>query len=231
MPCICQTAGIAGSGLAAGSINILVEPIPYVAKAVNIEESRGGSDIEDDESLAERVYLAPASYSTAGPTDAYVHHTKSYGASIGSVNVTSPIPGDVEVRVLLKDGTLPSDALLESLLEYLNDETIRPLTDHVKVLAPETMDYNLVMTYYIARSDSAKAVAIQNAVNTVVNEYNQWQTFTIGRDINPSELIRRVVNAGAKRAVVTLPEFTVVPPTTVARVENVSVTYGGVEDD
>nr|WP_302142477.1 baseplate J/gp47 family protein [uncultured Schaedlerella sp.] len=231
VPCICQTAGIAGSGLAAGSINILVEPIPYVAKAVNIEESRGGSDIEDDESLAERVYLAPASYSTAGPTDAYVHHTKSYGASIGSVNVTSPIPGDVEVRVLLKDGTLPSDALLESLLEYLNDETIRPLTDHVKVLAPETMDYNLVMTYYIARSDSAKAVAIQNAVNTVVNEYNQWQTFTIGRDINPSELIRRVVNAGAKRAVVTLPEFTVVPPTTVARVENVSVTYGGVEDD
>ncbi len=231
VPCICQTAGSAGSGLVAGSINILVDPIPYVAKVANTEESRGGSDIEDDESLAERVFLAPASYSTAGPTDAYVQHTKSYGASIGSVNVTSPKPGDVEVRVLLKDGTLPTDALLESVLEYLDDDTIRPLTDHVKVLAPETMTYDLVMTYYIGRSDAAKAVAIQNAVNNVVNEYNQWQTFTIGRDINPSELIRRVVNAGAKRAVVTLPEFTIVPPTTVARVESISITYGGIEDD
>lgn len=231
VPCICQTAGAAGSGLAAGSINILVDPIPYVAKAVSIEESRGGSDIEDDESLAERVFLAPASYSTAGPTDAYVQHTKSYGASIGSVNVSSPIPGEVEVRVLLKDGTLPSDALVESILEHLNDDKVRPLTDHVKVFAPETVSYNVDITYYVARSDSAKAVNIQGAVAAAIEEYNQWQTYTIGRDINPSELIRRVVDAGAKRAVVALPEFTVVPPTTVARVGKISVTYGGIEDD
>lgn len=231
VPCICQSAGAVGSGLAAGSINILVDPIPYVAKAVNIEDSRGGSDIEDDESLAERVFLAPASYSTAGPTDAYVQHTKSYGASIGSVKVTSPVPGEVEVRVLLKDGFLPSSALLDGILEHLNDDTIRPLTDHVKVLVPETVSYDLAMTYYIARSDAAKAVAIQNAVAEAIEKYNQWQTYTIGLDINPSELIRRVVDAGAKRAVVVLPEFTVVPPTTVARVGNVAVTYGGVEDD
>lgn len=231
VPCICQSAGAVGSGLAAGSINILVDPIPYVAKAVNIEDSRGGSDIEDDESLAERVFLAPASYSTAGPTDAYVQHTKSYGASIGSVKVTSPVPGEVEVRVLLKDGSLPSSALLDGILEHLNDDTIRPLTDHVKVLVPETVSYDLAMTYYIARSDAAKAVAIQNAVAEAIEKYNQWQTYTIGLDINPSELIRRVVDAGAKRAVVVLPEFTVEPPTTVARVGNVAVTYGGVEDD
>lgn len=231
VPCICQTVGAAWSGLAAGRINILVDLIPYVAKAENIEESRGGSDIEDDESLAERVFLAPSSYSTAGPRDAYVHHTKSYGASIGSVNVTSPEEGKVEVRVLLKDGSIPSGALLDGILEHLNDDMVRPLTDYVQVLAPETMLYDLDITYYIARSDAAKAVSIQNAVSAAVSDYNQWQTYTIGRDINPSELIRRVVDAGAKRAVVAMPEFTVVPPTTVARVGSVNVTYGGVEDD
>lgn len=231
VPCICQAAGAAGSGLAAGRINMLVDRIPYVAKAENTEESRGGSDIEDDESLAERVFLAPSSYSTAGPRDAYIHHTKSYGSSIGSVNVTSPEEGKVEVRVLLKDGSIPSSALLDGILEHLNDDTIRPLTDYVQVLAPETMLYDLDMTYYIGKSDAAKAVSIQSAVSNAVNEYNQWQTYTIGRDINPSELIRRVVDAGAKRAAVTLPEFTVVPPTTVARLRSVNVIYGGVEDD
>lgn len=231
VPCVCQMAGAAGSSLAAGTINILVDLLPYVESAVNTEESRGGSDIEGDDSLAERVFLAPASYSTAGPRDAYIQYTKSYGAGIGSVNVTSPKECEVEIRVLLKDGSLPSEALLDGILEHLNDDTIRPLTDHLTVLAPETVSYDVTLSYYVAKSDAAKAVTIQSAVAAAINEYNEWQTFTIGRDINPSELIKRVVAAGAKRAVVTLPEFTVVPPTTVARVGKVSVTYGGVEDD
>ena len=64
-----------------------------------------------------------------------------------------------------------------------------------------------------------------------VDAYNEWQTGEIGRDVNPSELIRRMVEAGAKRAVVTKPDFTAVPPSTVARLGKVSVTYGGMEDD
>ncbi len=231
IPCICQSAGAAGSGLAAGSIRTLVDLLPYIAGVESIEESRGGADIEDDESLAERVFLAPASYSTAGPRDAYIYHTKEYGASVGSVNVSSPKPCEVEVRVLLKDGSLPSQALLDGILEHLNDDTIRPLTDHVKVLAPETLEYDLDVSYYIAKSSASRAVSIQTAVSTAVDTYNEWQTGEIGRDINPSELIRRMVEAGAKRAVVTKPDFTAVPPSTVARLGKVSVTYGGMEDD
>ena len=175
--------------------------------------------------------MAPASYSTAGPRDAYIYHTKEYGASVGSVNVSSPKPCEVEVRVLLKDGSLPSQALLDGILEHLNDDTIRPLTDHVKVLAPETLEYDLDVTYYIAKSSASRAVSIQTAVLAAVDAYNEWQTGEIGRDVNPSELIRRMLEAGAKRAVVVKPDFTTVPPSTVARLGNIAVTYGGMEDD
>lgn len=76
--CTCQESGAEGNGLIAGTINTLVDPIAYVDKVSNVNESTGGSDIESDDDLAERIYLAPGSYSTAGPKDAYIYHTKSY---------------------------------------------------------------------------------------------------------------------------------------------------------
>ena len=214
-----------------GSINTLVDLIPYISRVSNIEESQGGADIEDDESLADRVYLAPSAYSVAGPRDAYIYHTKAYGAAVGSVNVSSPKPCEVEVRVLLKDGSLPSQALLDGISEHLDDDTVRPLTDHVKVLAPFTREYDLDVEYYIAKSNAPRAVSIQAAVSAAVSGYNAWQTEEIGRDINPSELVRRMVEAGAKRAVVNSPSFVSLPPSTVARLGSMTVVYGGIEDD
>lgn len=231
VPCRCLTTGAIGSGLAVGSINTLVDLLPYISGVSNIEESQGGADIEDDESLAERVYLAPSAYSVAGPRDAYIYHTKAYGAAVGSVNVSSPRPCEVEVRVLLKDGSLPSQALLDGILEHLDDDRIRPLTDQVRVLAPYTREYDLDVTYYISKTNAARAVSIQTAVSDAVTAYNTWQTGEIGRDINPSELIRRMVVAGAKRVVVDAPTFISLPPSTVARTGSVTVTYGGIEDD
>ena len=61
--------------------------------------------------------------------------------------------------------------------------------------------------------------------------------FQIGKDINPSELIKRVIAAGAKRVTVTSPTFATVAETEVAHIAmngsdpDVTVTYGGLEDD
>ena len=72
---------------------------------------------------------------------------------------------------------------------------------------------------------------IQEAVETAVAEYKKWQTCPIGRDINPSELIKKVMAAGAKRLDVIEPTFCQVPATSVARIHMQTVTYGGIEDD
>ena len=81
----CTATGNAGNGLAPGEVSTIVDPVPYITSAVNQNTTEGGADVENDESLAERVYLAPGAYSTAGPEDGYLYHAKKYNAAIGDV--------------------------------------------------------------------------------------------------------------------------------------------------
>lgn len=228
---VCTENGVAGNEILPGQINTLVDLIPYVASVENITESSEGADLETDESFAERIYLAPSGYSVAGPDDAYVYWAKTYSQMIGDVNVTSPNPVEVEIRFLMTDGELPTQTTITGLQEFLQDKKIRPLTDKVTVLAPEVVQFDINLTYYINKSDQSKAGTIQGLVAQAIAEYIQWQTYTIGKDINPSELIKRIVAAGAKRVEVTTPVFTATPDTSVARVGKQTISYGGIEND
>ena len=114
---------------------------------------------------------------------------------------------------------------------HLRDNDIRPVTDHVTVAAPETVDYAINMKYFINQSDLNKVDTIKNEVNSAITEYINWQRGAIGRDINPSELTKLVINAGAKRVEIKSPVFTVIDATAVAKLTAQTVTYGGVEND
>lgn len=70
---VCTAEGTEGNNFLPGQVDILVDPLPYIQSVANVTTSEGGAARESDESLAERVYLAPSGYSTAGPTDAYVY--------------------------------------------------------------------------------------------------------------------------------------------------------------
>ena len=223
--------GVDGNELLPGQVNVLVDLIPYVESVSNTTKTSGGADLESDESLAERIFLAPSGYSVAGPDDAYKYWTKTYSQTIGDVKVTSPNPVEVEIRFIMTNGELPTKTVIDGVAAYLQDENIRPLTDKVTVLAPETVKFNIAFTYYVNLSDQSKAGTIQAEVAQAVADYIEWQTRTIGRDINPSELMKRIVAAGAKRAEITSPVFTTVPDTSVARIGTQTVTYGGVEND
>lgn len=229
--CTCLTDGEEGNGVIAGLLNTLVDPIAYVGEVANIEKTSGGSDIESDEDFADRIYLAPSGYSVAGPRDAYIYHTKSYSSAIGDIEVSSPEPCEVEVRFLMADSSMPTDALLTEVKDYLSDNSIRPLTDQLSVLKPTGQGFDLAFTYYINKTDIDKAVTIQTEVLQAVSDYISWQTGKIGRDINPSMLTQMIISAGAKRVDIISPAFTEVPTGSVARVSTQTVTYGGVEDD
>lgn len=93
-------------------------------------------------------------YSTAGPLGGYEYFAKSASALIADVKATSPEPGEVDVRVLLTGGELPGEEILKEVLDILNADTVRPLTDHVTVAAPQAVPYNINVTYY-TQEDSA----------------------------------------------------------------------------
>jgi phage-related baseplate assembly protein len=227
----CTDAGAAGNGYTAGQINILVDPIAYVESVSNIDTSQGGSDIEADDAYRERLFLLPESFSVAGPAEAYEFFTKQCNASIMDVKVTSPSAGVADVRFILAGGEIPGAPLIAAVLAYLSDKTRRPLTDSVTVQAPAVTNYDITFTYYIRTTDAAQATEIQVAVAAAVDDYVIWQKSKIGRSINPSELIARVVQAGAKRVVLTLPEYAAIAETALAVASATSITYGGLEDE
>lgn len=228
---VCLTPGLAGNGYLPGQIKTLVDPLPYVDSVVNITASEGGSGVQDDDSYRENIRLAPESFSVAGPDGAYIYHAKSASAQIIDVSVRSPTPGEVEVRPLLAGGEIPGEEMLGIVLEKLDDRRVRPLTDKVTVLAPEAVGYDVELTYYIDMADTTQAEAIQAAVDEAVDSYVLWQKSRLGRDLNPSELIRRIMQAGAKRVEVASPAFTRLQSTQVAVADKVAVNLGGFEDE
>ena len=232
VPATCTDAGTEGNDLAAGDLTIMVDPLPYVASVVNTTATEGGTDVESDDDLAERIYLAPGAYSTAGPEDGYLFHAKQFNPSIGDVVATSnQAAGTVDIVFIMSDGKTPGTEMINGLKEYLNGKTRRPMTDLVNVSAPAEVTYTVDLTYYINRSDSARAVAIQEAVQTAVADYMTWQR-TIGRDINPSKLVALVMAAGAKRVTVTAPTYTTVDAIKVSALSgSPTISYGGLEDD
>lgn len=227
----CTEPGELGNGLEAGNLNVMVDPVPYVASVSNTTVTEGGADAESDKDLADRVYLAPGAYSTAGTEDGYRYHAMAYSQAVGDVEVTSEQAAyQVDVCFLLADGTAPGEEMIEGMKEYISAKNLRPMNDLLVVSAPTEVPYSIDVTYYINRSDSARAMAIQGEVQNAVAEYQKWQR-KIGRDVNPSELVYRMKAAGAKRIKVRSPGDAAVGKTSVSKIGGVSVIYGGLEDD
>ena len=201
-----EEAGAESSGIAAGEIDTLVDPIPYVAG------------------------VAPSKYSCAGPRDAYAYYVKEWRTDVDDVQIVSPEPCVVHVYVVLDGGVLPTETEREELAAYLNGDTIRPLTDIVSCPAAEEVPYDIGLTYWIASSDQKSAGTIQAQVEAAVDAYESWQR-KMGRDINPTELVYRVRAAGAKRVKLTAPADIVIEKTQLPKRNTRTVTYGGLEDD
>lgn len=231
VPAACTVTGTVGNNLAVGELSKLVDPIPYMASVSNVKLTAGGAEIESDDHLAERIYLFPGSYSTAGPELSYQYHAKKFSVNVGDVVVVSEqAAGTVDIYFLMADGTTPPEEMITGLENYLRDNNIRPMTDLVRVAAPEEIGYSVELTYYINRSDSGRAVAIQEAVAAAVADYSVWQR-AIGRDINPSKLVELVMAAGAKRVELKAPTYTEVEAKSVPVLETKTVQYGGLEND
>lgn len=242
----CLTAGAVGNGYTAGQIRYIVDNAPFLASVSNTTESSGGSDEESDESLRERIRLAPETMSTTGTIEGYEFHAKSASADVGEVKVYSPVNDDtlteeerkagagrVYIYILKADGSIPAedDPILAAVSASVSAKDVRPLTDLVTVSAPSTVSYGVDFAYYISEDDGTRVAEIQEAVEKAVSEYIAWQDSKIGRDINPDRLRRLLLNAGASMIEITQPARATVHHTSVARFTGeASVKYNGLSE-
>lgn len=236
----CSVAGTSGNGWTPGQINQEVDRIVWVKSVTNITASSGGADAEDDENYRTRIQMAPESFSVAGPKGAYAYHVRSVNQSIVDVAVLGPDdstaehiiePGNVEIYPLMSGGELPSQDILDAVYEACGtDNDVRPDTDYVHVLPPDPAAYDVDVTYWIDRGNATLAASIQTAVEAAVEGWVLWQRSKLGRDINPSELTRRMVVAGAKRVEIASPVFRALCHWQLAAADNIAVRFGGLED-
>ncbi|HDR9024822.1 TPA: baseplate J/gp47 family protein [Burkholderia vietnamiensis] len=124
----------------------------------NIDEVR-----ESDDALRERIQLAPQGFSVAGPSAAYVSKARAADARVLDATSTRPIPGDVLVTVLSRegDGTAPDD-LCDAVEAALSAEDQRPLNDTVKAASAEIIRYRIHARGY-TRSAVGADVLIEQA--------------------------------------------------------------------
>lgn len=249
-------AGEKYNNFVSGQIKTLVDPIPYVASVTNIDTSIGGADIEPDDDgvniwsgYRERIREAPEATSTAGPEGAYICFAKAADINITDIAVTSPSPGVVKITILMKDGEIPSQDILDKVFAECSPKERRPLTDNVQVGAPTIVNYDINLTYYLDKEHSTEELSYRKVVEGenldcitgAIREYINWQQSKLGRAINPDELRYRIQNTASyttidnksytvvRKIVLNLPTNIILQETEVAKVGTITVTYGGLE--
>ncbi len=233
----CQTVGTIGNGYAPGQINTLVDVFNYYDHCENTTTSDDGANTATDDEYYELMRASEDAYSTAGAKGGYLYFAKQVSTEIADVVGNSPSPGQVNLYVLMSNGSIAGEEIKNAVLAACNEEYVRPMTDLVVVDDPETVPYDVTFTYYIPRNTSLSAAEIEAGVNDTVAEYISWQSAKLGRDINPSYLGSMLMKTGVKRIEMSAPAYAslrdgsdnTVPQ--VAQVGAVTITNGGYEDD
>lgn len=230
---VCTTGGAAYNGFAVGTISTLVDLIPYISTAENITASSGGDDGEPydevgDEKYRERIRLSPAIQSTAGPESAYRYFVLSADPNIIDVAIDCPEdqPNVVNLYPLMMGGELPSEDVLQKVLDALSDD-VRPMTDQVNAISPAAVEYQVEIKYYCTKDDEAATIETIEGVGGAIDQYNAWQTAALARDINPDQLRRFILapttGTGAMRVDVVKPTFAELTKAQVAKLSGTPV--------
>lgn len=135
------------SNVPAKAISLMLKPMKEVSGIINHEAITGGIDVEDDESLRERIQRANAApISFVGNDSDYVRWAKEV-VGVGNVVVIPEWdgPGTVKLVIIDANGNPGNEALLENVYDYIispedRSRRLAPIGATVTVSAPEILD-------------------------------------------------------------------------------------------
>lgn len=224
---IADQPGADYNDLQLGQIEDILDPIAYVSTVANILPSAGGSSVESDDRLRERVANALERVSRAGSRAGYIENVKAVNPSIVDVQSIRSQPGYIEITPLMVDG-VSSDVIDAQILAFLDPETMIPQGDFVSIRKADPVDFDVVMTLKVAShmATGIKALAKQ----AVRDQFEIWSQF-LGAQIAPSALVEAVRLISGVVGVAG-PEFafTDLPATSFAQLRIVSILIEEVEN-
>ncbi len=182
--------------------------------------------LEADEDLRRRVQIAPEAFTSAGSRGAYVFHALSADGDVKDAEATSPLPGEVTVHVLSRqgDGTAGPD-LRAAVDKVLSADTVRPLTDSVTVVSAEITPYAVEAELTVEQGPDAEVVRqqAQAAAEALVAAQHR-----LGRSIRRSALFASLHQPGVAAVVLASPAADIVMgPGEAAYATAVTVTLAG----
>ncbi|HDR9512344.1 TPA: baseplate J/gp47 family protein, partial [Burkholderia cepacia] len=122
--------------------------------------------MENDDSLRERIQLAPQGFSVAGPSAAYVTKARAVDGRIIDAQSSRPRPGDVLVSLLSSEGDgTASDDLCRAVEVALSAEDQRPLNDTLFVKSAEIVRYRIHAKCYTRTAVGADVLIAQAKKN------------------------------------------------------------------
>ncbi|HDR9098360.1 TPA: baseplate J/gp47 family protein [Burkholderia vietnamiensis] len=122
--------------------------------------------MERDDSLRERIQLAPQGFSVAGPSAAYITKARAVDGRIIDAQTSRPRPGDVLVSLLSSEGDgTASDDLCRAVEVALSAEDQRPLNDTVFVKSAEIVRYRIHAKCYTRTAVGADVLIAQAKKN------------------------------------------------------------------
>jgi phage-related baseplate assembly protein len=206
VPAEAEIPGSIANDFQPGDVSELVSwNAPFLVGVTNLVITSGGADRENDAHFRARIWMAPESFSVAGPYGAYEYWTASVNPDIESVEIFGDprIPGEVWIYFLMVGGRDPTDAEKQQVIDLFhpptNRDDIRPLTDFVSTPEFDVIPFITNATYYIDIEKAVFATEIRQAAEDAYGEYLQWQQEEINRDIVPNKMTQFLMNAGVKR--------------------------------
>lgn len=201
------TSGASANGYQPSTVNVILDPQPFVVSATNPAATNGGADAESDEALRARARNAPASFSVAGPRNAYKFFAQSASPAIIDVAVQQITPGTVGVWPLVADGAT-SGAVLDLVRAALDPDTVIPETDTVVVAAPTLVPYDLEVDIELLEGANAGEATQQITANLAA--YGAAKRARLGQDIVLAQVVAACMVAGVYSAAVVDPAATIV---------------------
>ncbi|HDR8983579.1 TPA: baseplate J/gp47 family protein [Burkholderia vietnamiensis] len=114
---------------------------------------------EDDDSLRERIQLAPRGFSVAGPDDAYVFHARAADGRVKAATAYSPSPCVMIVTILSREGDGTASQELINIVDKALEKK-RPQADEVIVQSAKIVPYAIRATLrFFNGPDRAVALA------------------------------------------------------------------------
>lgn len=164
--------------------------------------------LETDDDLRQRIALAPASFSVAGPSEAYVFFARAADARVAHASAISPSPRNVTVSVLARDGdgAAPPD-LIAAVTAIVNSKPVRPLTDLVTVQSAAIINFAIDadLTLFAGPDRNLVTAAARARLDDYLARSRQ-----LGRDITRSAVVAALHVEGVQRVALTSPDADVV---------------------